>query len=231
MFVSQMLAHSTEQRDRMAIQDRTLSPGLNRVASWAGLALAIGGALTFLINALLTPLLPKGFEATAASSIFLWRQVASGVAAALLLYGAIGLYLVQAGVTGTLGALSFTLAFVGSALLLAMEWGEVFIVRTLALRSPEALRGLEGGPGLSPYDLGAMIAFGVFTLGWLAFGIATLRAGILSRRASWILIAGFILTPMLGWARVWGAIAGNAVLAGGWLMLGTEVRIRARRPL
>jgi len=71
-----------------------------------------------------------------------------------------------------------------------------------------------------------MIAFGAFTLGWLAFGIATLRGGILPRRGSWILIAGFVLIPLLGWARLWGAIVGNAVLASGWMMLGWEVRLR-----
>ena len=210
----------------MAEDHQAVRSGLDRITSWAGLALAVGGLLTFLINAFLTPLLPKGSEAPAASSIFLWRQVASGVAAALLLYGSIGLYLAQARAMGTWGTLAFSFAFVGSALLLAMEWGEVFIVRTLALRSPQALRGLEGGPGLSPYDLGAMIAFGAFTLGWLAFGIATLCGGVLPRRGSWILIAGFVLIPLLGWARLWGAIVGNAVLACGWVMLGWEVRVR-----
>ncbi len=126
---------------------------------------------------------------------------------------------------GVWGGVAFSFAFLGSGLLLAMEWGEVFIVRTLALRSPQALKGLEGGPGLSPYDLGAMIAFAAFTLGWLTFAIATLRAGILSRRSAWFLITGFILVPMLGWARVWGAIASNAVLGGGWIMLGREVSV------
>src|SRR5262249_33102134 len=155
--------------------------GLDRITSWAGLALATGGVLTFFINAFLTPLLPKGSEVAAASAIFLWRERGSGGAPPLLPAGSAGFCFSRAPPVGRWGTLAFSFAFVGSALLLAMEWGEVFIVRTLALRSPQSLPGLEGGPGLSPYDLGAMIAFGAFTLGWLAFGMVTLRGGILPR--------------------------------------------------
>jgi hypothetical protein len=69
---------------------------------WTGGALMLGGLLTVLINAALTLILPLDapLTETAASSVFLWRQSASAAAAALLLFGSIGLYLRQAERTG-----------------------------------------------------------------------------------------------------------------------------------
>lgn len=62
---------------------------------WAGAALAAGGVHTALINAFLTPAVATGqpFAVTAATPVFLWRQAASALAAALLLFGSVGLHL------------------------------------------------------------------------------------------------------------------------------------------
>jgi hypothetical protein len=203
---------------------------------WTGAALAAGGALTLLINAALTPALPShvSFAKTAASSVFLWRQGASALAAALLLLGSVGVHLRQAERAGRFGAIAFTVAFLGSALLLANEWGEVFLVRGLALRAPDALRALETGHGPSLYDLGALIALGTFTIGWVALAASALRAGVHSRRAAGLVIAGLLAIPLLGAALpgVWGAIIGNGILASGWLWLGYDLgRVTAGLPV
>lgn len=198
---------------------------------WSGVGLAAGGALTLLINAALTPRLPAHapFAETAASPLFVWRQGTSAVAAVCLLFGAVGLHLRQAARAGWFGALAFALAFLGGATLFAVEWGEVFVVHPLALAAPPALAALEpahGGPGL--YDIGSMIAFSAFALGWILLAIATLRAGVLPRAAAWLVIAGLFATPLLGAVlHVWGAVAGNAILGAGWCWLGLEVA-RAR---
>jgi hypothetical protein len=190
--------------------------------------------LTFLINAGLTPLLPTHapFAETAASTLFLWRQSASALAAALLLLGSIGLYLRQAERAGRFGAVAFLMAFLGSALLLATEWNEVFLVRDLALQVPNALQMLDAGHHPSLYDLGAIISLGTFTIGWLALAVQTLRAGIFSRRAASLVIAGFLLIPLLGAVGVWGVVLGNAVLGSGWFLLGCELRkMTATKPV
>ena len=190
----------------------------------------MGGLLTFLVNAMLTPLLPHhvSFEITAASQVFLWRQSASAVAAAMLLFGCAGLHLRQADRAGKFGTVAFLLAFVGSALVLAVEWNEIFIVRDLAFRAPAALRILDGGRGASLYDLGAVIPLAVFALGWLALAGSTLRLGILSRHAAGLVIAGLLATPLLTAAlpELWGGVVGNAILAAGWIWLGYDVRGR-----
>jgi hypothetical protein len=193
---------------------------------WTGVSLASGGALVFLLNVGFTPFLLHGvpFEETAASPVFLWRQSASAFAAALLLFGSVGLYLAQAERTGRWGAVAFVAAFLGSALLLAWEWCDVFILYDLAVREPLALRTLEKARGLTLYDWGAIVPLALFTLGWIALAASTMRASPVLRRPALLVVAGFFVIPLLGAAiGLWGAILGNAVMGSGWLLLGRAV--------
>ncbi|MFD0737940.1 hypothetical protein ACFQZQ_01370 [Lysobacter koreensis] len=195
---------------------------------WTGLALMLAGALTLLISIALTPLVAgadRPFVETAASSAFLWRQSLSALAAALLLFGSVGLYLLQANRAGRFGAVAFAMAFVGSALLLAWEWVDIFILHDLALRAPDALRVLDEQEGLHFYDLGALIPIGLFALGWIALAVSTIRVCRPHRRAAWLLVIGFFAVPMLSAAfgPLWGGALGNAVLCSGWILLGLAV--------
>ena len=196
-----------------------------------GLALAAAGVLTIVVNAVLTPLLPSGatFAATAASVAFLWRQSVAAVAAALLMFGAIGLYLRQVDRCGPFGAAAFALALVGSALLLATEWIQIFEIRDLAVRAPDVLNRLDGeGVGLD--DLGAMAAMATLVVGWIALAITTRRSGLLSRTAPNVVIAGFFATPFLSTVLpplLAGAL-GNTILGVGLAWLGWEL---SRRPV
>jgi len=200
-------------------------PGFLR---WTGAALACGGLLTIVINAALTPLLPHGvaFAVTAASTVYVWRQASSALAALLLLFGCTGLYLRQAGRAGRFGGVAFVAAFTGSALVLATEWTQVFDVHDLALRAPAALTAMNAAKGMSLSDAGAMIALGTFALGWIALAAATIRARVLDRRAAMLVIAGFFAIPLLHAAleSVTGDIIGNAILGSGWIWLGLGVR-------
>jgi len=194
---------------------------------WTGAALAAGGALDFLINACLTPWLPRGvsFAETVASPIFPWRAGMAAAAAALLMFGSVGLYLRQAERAGRFGAVAFAVALVGSALVLATEWVQLFDIRDLALRAPQTLTKLQAGPGLSLFDVGALVAVGTFTLGWVALAVVTLRARILSSGAAILVIAGFFATPSLQplLPGVWGAVVSNSILGAGWFWLGYEI--------
>jgi hypothetical protein len=195
---------------------------------WTGAALMLGGFLTVVINAVLTPAMATDvpFTQTAASTVFLWRQSASAAAAAMLLFGSLGLYLAQDQRPGYFGGISFTLAFLGSALLLAWEWVDVFVLRELALRAPAALQTLEDEQQLTLYDLGALIPISIFATGWIALSVWTLQGRVLSRRAAAMVIAGFFLTPLLTAVLpgMWGGAVGSAVLGFGLMWLGYEVR-------
>jgi hypothetical protein len=192
-----------------------------------GIAVVAGGALTLLINAGLSPFIEAGapFSETAASSVFFWRQVLSALVAALLLIGSVGLHLRQAGRAGRYGMISFIMAFLGSAILLAQEWNQVFFVHELARRAPDMFWTMESAEGANLFDIGAMIALAMFTLGWIAFSISMLRAGVYSKRGPILVIAGFFAVPILAAALpdVLGMIIGNAVLGCGWILLGFEL--------
>jgi hypothetical protein len=196
--------------------------------AWSGIAVATAGVFTVAINAGLTPLIDANapYAETAASAVFLWRQALSAFVAVLLLLGSVGLHLRQAEASGRFGSVAFIIAFVGSALLLANEWTGVFVIRDLAIRAPDGLEALEAPDGLSLFDVGAMIAFGAFTLGWIAFAVSMLRAGLYSRKGPILLIVGFFAVPILTAALpdVLGVIIGNALLGGGWVLLGRELQ-------
>jgi hypothetical protein len=197
---------------------------------WSAIALVIGGALTLFVNVVFTPQLPPNGQMVdvAATSLFAWRQSASALSVGMLLFGSVGLYLSQAERAGRFGAAAFTLAFFGSALALCVEWSEVFLVRDLAFRAPDALRVLDAGHGKSIYDIGALSSIGAFALGWVLLAISSLRSG-LSRWAAGGVIAGFFLNPLLAAALpgVVGPVLANIVLGSSLSWLGYDVLRRA----
>lgn len=202
----------------------------NKLIQWGAVCLIAGGVLTALLNAILTLALPHGvpFAVTAASQVFLWRQSASALAAILLLFGCLGLYLLQADRAGRFGAISFILAVSGTALLLG---NEIFDVRDFAQRAPETLNLLNSAKAMTLSTVGSLIALGVFMLGWIGLAVSTLRSKAASRAAAWLVIAGFFATPLLTplLHRVWAGVVGNLILGSGLVWLGFG--ILARRSL
>lgn len=202
----------------------------NKLIQWGAVCLIAGGVLTALLNAILTPALPHGvpFAVMAASQVFLWRQSASALAAILLLFGCLGLYLLQADRAGRFGAISFILAVSGTALLLGVEWNEIFDVRDFAQRAPETLNLLNSAKAMTLSTVGSLIALGVFMLGWIGLAVSTLRSKAASRAAAWLVIAGFFATPLLTplLHRVWAGVVGNLILGSGLVWLGFGILAR-----
>lgn len=189
---------------------------MNGFARGCGFTLVFGGALLILINAILTPLMPmqEGEAILRTSGIYLLRLSASGVAALLLLFGCLGLHLVQRGASGLFGTIAFVVAFVGNVLLVAVEWTNVFVLRAVAQTSPEALDALGE---TSLMKIGFSSAAGLFGLGWLLFSISLWRARIFPRWAAITMLAGLLLIPALGATPlgIAGAIVGNAIFGLG----------------
>lgn len=204
----------------------------SRVLGVGGLVVIGGGVFTALINAGFTPLLPidAPFAELAASRLFAWRQSLAIVAALLLCLGSVALYLGHLERTGPASAIAFVAAFVGSAFLLAHEWNQLFFVRDLALHGPESLEMLEDTPGMTLFDIGALIAVSVFSLGWICFAVSMLTCRLYSRKGPVLLISGFVLVPILGAALpgAWGQVAGNIILSSGWILLGLQLQRMAR---
>ncbi len=201
---------------------------------WLSLSLAAGGAVALIVHVVITPLVPssEGFEVVASSSAFLWRQSLSAVVAAFILLGAAEILWRPAQGAPRWAAPAAALAMLGSAALIAQEWGEVFIVRALALAEPAALVRLDSAPGIDSYDLGAMIALGLFTAGCLALIAAALRTSGGAKAGPWLVLAGFFLIPLGGALThsVLGSIPGDVVMDLGWILWGLD-RYRSARAL
>lgn len=198
--------------------------------------MAAGGTLEALLNLALAPRMVNNapFEQIAASTIFLWRQSLSALAAGLLLFGCIGLYLSQESRGKAFGVVAFVTAFIGSTLLVAWEWVDIFVLRELALRAPSALGSLEDHKGLNLYDLGALIPLSLFTLGWLALAAWTWWVTPALRTPAALVWLGIFAIPLLSAALGpgWGGALGNTILGSGLCLLGLGVRrVAAERHL
>src|SRR5688572_15953960 len=91
-----------------------------------GTALILAGALMLTVGVLsaLAPL-----DQIRTSPLFVWRMTAAVAVAGLLLFGSIGIYAHHPKAARPLIALAFLSGFVGSALLFAHEWQELFLAR------------------------------------------------------------------------------------------------------
>jgi hypothetical protein len=173
--------------------------GANFVSSWslirlAGLAALSSGVLAAMGDLLgLVVDLENPQSATTASHavVFLLYLIST----ALLLLGLVGLYISQSEAVGVLGLVGFLVAFLGTVLLTGTLWFELFITPTLAAVAPELLAAELGRPGFI-----LMVLLGA--VGWVLFGVATLRAGVYPRWAAILLIVGgviaFLPVPLVG---------------------------------
>lgn len=194
---------------------------------WSGIAIAGAGVSLIFVNAVLTPMLPLDvpFTEMMASNAYVWRLSVASLTAFLFLIGSPGLHAYQAGRSGPFGKVTFGLAFMGSALLFAHEWGQVFFVHSIAVAAPDALQAMEDAEGINLYDLEAMIVVSVFALGWIGFAVSMLVTKVFARLGPSLVIAGFFAVPLLTAATsvIVGGALGNAVLGAGFILLGRDL--------
>jgi hypothetical protein len=187
------------------------------------LALILGGGLLIFINVIITPSYLASFkqgEAVArASGIYLLRISLALVDVSLLLFGSTGLYLNHKAASGTFGTAAFLATFLGTSLLLAIEWSNLFVLRPVAQTSPEALGLLDKS---SLMTAGTASGAGIFMLGWLLLAMSLWRANLSPQWAAPATIAGIILIPILGFTPlgVIGQVIGNVVFGLGLIGFG-----------
>ena len=120
---------------------------------------------------------------TVSYALAFWLYMLGSV---LLLGGLVALYVYQSKEAGILGVVGFVVAFLGTALIVGADWAQVFIGPLLAVNAPQIL---ELGP-----TTGLVLTFITLGVGWLLFGIATLRAGVFPRWAAILLMVGAVLS-------------------------------------
>jgi hypothetical protein len=199
----------------------------------SGLAAVLAGVF-FLITELLDLLLYAAYSQelpslAVTSPLSLLEGVVGLIGVMLLVVALVGLYARQSGAAGLLSTVGFVVALIGTALVMGRFWDSIFVEPVLAQAAPALI---DAGPPLL-VTLGGWLSTGLFVVGWLLFGIATLRARVYPRIAVVLVLVGTVLTaiPLPLTTVVFGAgVAwmGLALFAGMGLSAGQQQPSRVR---
>ena len=157
---------------------------------WSGLAAILGAALLLISDFLSLTVLSGDPAEIVTTGAYLADGVTRILAGILLLVGLVGLYARQSEASGTLGLVAFLVAFAGTALILGTWWTNAFVAPVLA---QEDSRLLETGP-TGVMSVAFTLSFALAGVGWLLFGLVSLRAGVYPRAAAVVLMIGAALT-------------------------------------
>jgi len=156
----------------------------------SGLAAVLAGVL-LTIGDLLSLTEPENLSEAATTASFAFTYLLYLLGTVLVLVGLVGLYVRQSEAAGILGLVSFLVAFLGTALLLGAVWAQLFVAPFLATEAPAALNTEPTGTLALGFALTFLITL---PLGWLLFGIATLRARVYPRAAAIVVIIGAVVS-------------------------------------
>ena len=184
---------------------------------WSGLSALLGGALIIVFDVINAVLFPgeQGGQVMLTSSWFI-VQILGLVALGLIPLGLVGLYACQVQRAGTLGLIAFVIAFGGMLMIFGLSWGEPFLGPLVATEAPGLLSAEPSGA----LAVGSILSIVLFALGWLLFGLASLRAGVLPRTAAILLIVGALLSFILTSLNLplWSVVLGAAVIWMGYAL-------------
>jgi len=184
---------------------------------WSGLAALGGGVLIVISDAMNAALFPgeQGSGVMLTSTWFI-VQILGLVALALITLGLVGMYAHQAQKAGTLGLIAFVIAFSGMLMVFGLSWGEPFLGPLVA----EAAPGLLNTEPSGALAVGSILSIVLFALGWILFGVVSLRTGALPRGAAIILIVGALLAFVLTLLDLplWSVVLGAAIAWMGYAL-------------
>jgi hypothetical protein len=217
----------------MSITTTTLTRG-------AGVAAVVGGLLYVGVQ-INHPHLDLAFVSTAEWKV---RQTMKLGFAALSLAGISGMYLRQVTRTGVLGLIGYLVLATGFLLMVGLEAIGVVVLPSIVATSPGYVTdvlavAVPGGAGATG-DIGLLqqlidLGGATYLIGGVLFGIALLRAGVLARWASALLVVGgvaplgILLLPQVNF-RLFAIPTGVAMVGLGY-SLWREQRTAAGRPV
>jgi hypothetical protein len=191
--------HMITKRETSVMKESNMKITASKLIRWTGGAAILAG----LIFAAYQPIQPPEVLSSVTTSAWAIITPLKTAMCLLFLLGWTGLYARQVKETGWLGLAGFLLLSLSWALQFAFVFATAFILPLLASTSPRfvdsVLRNAFGT--VSSVNLGALpalytlVAIG-YILGGILFGIATLRAGILSRWAAGLLVVASALPVM-----------------------------------
>ena len=125
------------------------------------------------------------------------------LAFALLVIALLALYDREARSARAFGALAFGAAVVGTMFMTGDWWYEAFAVPRLAEVEPDAIENFVGGRLI----IGGLTSFVLFGIGWVMYGVASIRARVIPRNISiTILVGGFMCGVPIGFAYLGGGV-------------------------
>lgn len=162
----------------------------SNLVRWSGLATVVGAALLIVLDLAEFILIGGQPEsAVAANSALVIVRATYMLAITLISLGLVGLYAIQTEQAGTLGLIAFLVAYFGIVMIAGAQWGAAFLGPWLAEVAPDIL---DTEPSAF-FIAGLVLSFLLFALGWLLFGLASLRARVLPRGASILMMVGAVL--------------------------------------
>ena len=155
--------------------------GLVRLGGVSAVLSALLGVLSLILYLIVGG---GGSLSEAATSATFFLPSGAQLLAMLLLplFGLVALYVRQAEALGLAG---FFLALIGTTLAASALWSQVFVVPRLAEAAPEI-----ADRGTGSVLAGFLLSFLTFGVGWVVFGVATLRTRVFPRWAVILLIVG-----------------------------------------
>jgi hypothetical protein len=188
---------------------------------WSGLVAVVAGVVLIVVE--LMELFTVDIEHLRAASdtvAFAFWAGLSLLTFLLLPLELIGIYSHQLEAAGILGLAGFLVAFLGTVLSAGAAWPLFFIAPKVAPVVPTFVE-------IPWFEL----TFLLFAVGWLLFGVATLRARVFPRAAAVLLIIGAVLiaVPLPARALVLGvalAWLGFVLFAGGATQPSQPERVR-----
>jgi hypothetical protein len=111
------------------------------------------------------------FSELALTALFTLQQRLYLLGLILLLVGLVGLYVHQWRAAGSLGVVGFLAALVGTVFFTGFFWANIFVAPALAVGAPEFLDHGGRFPGF-------FLSLFIYAVGWLLFGVASLKARV-----------------------------------------------------
>ncbi len=160
-----------------------------------GVAALLGGLLLVMSDLVMLAEHHKDVQGPISAFKYNLHGALALIAGVLVLFGVVGLYAAQAQDAGIFGVMGFVLAFDATALAYGLVWDAAFAVPSLVHASPEVLRP-QTLPG--PYGFGITLTFWALAVGWVAFAVSMLIAGVYPRVLAALLAVGaaFFVCPV-----------------------------------
>lgn len=183
---------------------------------WGGLAALVASIISIAIEiALLAVLGNQTYSVAALTTEWSVLYSLRLIATILLMLGLVALFARQNQKMGTFGVVAFVIAAVGTMLVSGFAWALTFTFPAMAEAVPEFIDAFTAAP-----SAGVVLTLFLVTVGWLLFGIASLRAKVLPTAATWVVIVGSFLALVLNMMTApmsWLIFDVGVIWMGWWL--------------